>query len=236
MHTANTLNVQVELGDGVPSPVAGYARRKIRAMARFSPHALRHAHIRIVRATRQSQPSVLAHVSLDVDGTPVVAHAVGSSPWETVDLAQQKLRGRLTAMARAGGRARRDNDLRRVVRRSHTGLASPASPVAAVSQMSELDYEIGLFTEAASHQDSVLARQPDGGYRLTQLSPRSGALGPCGPDVELEPTPPPAMNDAEAILSLGRTRQPFVFYQDRDTGRGRVAYRRADGGYGLIGP
>ena len=128
------------------------------------------------------------------------------------------------------------NVKRRALIRTHTKLTSPAQAAVAIDELSDLGLEFGLFTEKASHQDSVVWHDPRGGYHLAKLTPRPDELGPCGPDVELDPVPPPTMTDAEAITRLDRTEAAFVFFRDRATGRGKVLYRRTHGGYGLIGP
>jgi Sigma 54 modulation/S30EA ribosomal protein C terminus len=128
------------------------------------------------------------------------------------------------------------NVKRRALIRAHTKLTSPAHAAVAIDELTDLGLEFGLFTEKASHQDSVVWQEPRGGFHLAQLTPCPEELRPCGPDVEIDPVPAPTMTDAEAIIRLDRTDAAFVFFRDRATGRGKVLYRRAHGGYGLIGP
>jgi len=44
------------------------------------------------------------------------------------------------------------------------------------------------------------------------------------------------MTEDQAVTHLDLGGDPFVFYVDAGTGRGRVLYRRYDGNYGLISP
>jgi hypothetical protein len=56
---------------------------------------------------------------------------------------------------------------------------------------------------------------------------------PAAPLVfESRPAPPIALDVARVRMDVGD--EPFVFFRDPDTGRGRVLYRRLDGHYGLV--
>lgn len=44
------------------------------------------------------------------------------------------------------------------------------------------------------------------------------------------------LDPAQAARLLAATAATFVFYTDRDTGRGKLLYRRYDGGLGLVSP
>jgi hypothetical protein len=231
MRTAGVPRTEVELGDTIPRSAGGYARAKMSDLARMAPRTLRHVHIRLVRATPAVTSPVLAHVRADLDGTPLVTHALGSTARETVDLVQAKLRGQLRRLPHGDARARHGGHRRRYVRRSHTRLTSPADVGAAIRQLADLEYRFGLFTEATTQQDSVVWRTRDGAYRLTQLDPHADGV-PA--DVDLDPAPAPVMNDAEALQRLDETRALFVFYREPRTDRGNVVFRRADGGYGLL--
>ena len=54
--------------------------------------------------------------------------------------------------------------------------------------------------------------------------------------VEIDPTPAPRLTTDEAVEHLDVSGAPFVFYQEAESGRGMVVYRRLDGHYGAIRP
>ena len=44
----------------------------------------------------------------------------------------------------------------------------------------------------------------------------------------------PTLSESEAKSRLDLTGEPFIFYLDAESGRGRVMYLRYDGHYGVI--
>ncbi|MGW3045886.1 sigma 54 modulation/S30EA ribosomal C-terminal domain-containing protein [Kitasatospora sp. NPDC001159] len=52
----------------------------------------------------------------------------------------------------------------------------------------------------------------------------------------VSPTPAPRIDPTVARRRIDAFDQPFVFYADESTGRGKVLYHRYDGHYGLITP
>ncbi|MFD1048927.1 hypothetical protein ACFQ1S_27020, partial [Kibdelosporangium lantanae] len=79
MRTADVSHTEVELGNGIPRAAVDHAKAKMGELARLAPHPLRRVHVRLAKATGSAHSPVLAHVTLDVDGTPLVSHAVGST-------------------------------------------------------------------------------------------------------------------------------------------------------------
>ncbi|GAB3888528.1 hypothetical protein GCM10029964_056340 [Kibdelosporangium lantanae] len=217
MRTAGVPRTEVELGERIPRSAADYARVKMGELARLAPRTPRHVHIRLVRATSAATSPVLAHVRVDLDGTPLVTHAVGSTASETVDLVQAKLRGQLRRLPHGDARARHTGHYRRYVRRSHTRLSSPSSVGAAIRELDDLGYRFGLFTDAATQRESVVWRAQDGRHRLTCLDPRAEDV-PAGVTVDLAPAP--VMSEVAALQRLDETRALFVFYREPRTDRG----------------
>lgn len=236
-----TPNIEVEIDDGIDDHLAAdateYAGDKIGALIKYASRPLRHIKIRITRVPRPAGRFVIAHANLDLDGKPVLAHTVGSTPREAVDLLQDKLRTQLTRM-RPSWRKKsvQDSPTRTFVVRRRSTFPSRLSPDEAVREMTELGQDFCLFTEEASRQDSALHQLSPGRYRLTQVSPRPNRIGPVGTNVELDERGAPAMTEAEALAVLEATGARFVFFRDRIRGRGHLLYRREDGNYGLIIP
>jgi hypothetical protein len=241
MRARRTPAIEVEIDEGIDGHTAAdatdYAEKSIGALVKYCSKPLRHARIRITRAPRLIGRSVVAHANLDVDGRPVLAHAVGTTPRETVDLLQANLRAQLMD-SRSAWRKRSTQDVptRCYVARSHTRLVGPMSLSQAVSAMAELDYDFCLFTEQVSGQDSALQRMAPDRYRLIQVSRQQGELGPAGVAIDVDERPAPAMTEAEAIAVLRTSGARMVFFRDRIGGRGHLLYRRAHGNYGLLIP
>lgn len=148
---------------------------------------------------------------------------------------------------------------REIVRRK-TIAPEPLTADEAAYDMDLLGHQFYLFVDSATGQDAVVYRLGDGDYGLLGAAPvgttpvgatpgvaTPGGATPDGatPDGAAEAAarqapasqpgePVPVRTDTEAIAHLDLAGEPFVFYRDAHTGRGRVLYRRYDGNYGLI--
>jgi hypothetical protein len=123
-------------------------------------------------------------------------------------------------------------DEREVVR--HKSFAVPAqTPAQAALDMDLLDHDFFLFTNAATGEDNVIYRTETHGYALAEPTPNATELPWCIESSLLRPTPLP-LDQAVDLLDLAD--EPFVFFLDPQSHRGRVLYRRYDGHYGLITP
>ena len=195
-----------------------------------------------------------AEASLDVNGTQVRAHAVASDMTGAVDLLEGKLRENLVQhQDRERTRHRwigvatdhqwRHGDLpsvqedhfrrppaeREIVRRKTFALA-PMTPDEAAYEMGLLGHDFYLFTDSRSGKDAVVYQDGDGRFAIkgeAVLTDESAAL------VEMVGSAP-TLSESEAVTRLDLGGEPFVFYLDPETGRGRVLYIRYDGHYGLI--
>jgi hypothetical protein len=78
--------------------------------------------------------------------------------------------------------------------------------------MEQLDHDVHLFIDEVTGREAVV-------YRGT----------PAGYDVD-----PPRLASRAAVDRLNRGGQPFLFFAEAATGRGRLLYRRYDGHYGLV--
>lgn len=195
-----------------------------------------------------------AEVSLDVNGTQVRAHAVASDLLAAVDLMEEKLRNNLVQLQdRRRTRHRwigeatehewRHGDLptvrdahfprppaeREIVRRKTFALTA-MTPDEAAYEMGLLGHDFYLFTDSGTGKDAVVYVDGAGRFALR------GDTAP-GTDSEalverLGGAPELSVTEAVSRLELGG--EPFVFFLDPDSGRGRVLYIRYDGHYGLI--
>lgn len=254
--------IHVSIRGEVPPEGASYAREKIGGALRIAPVPVLHARIRLVRDPAM-HPGVLAQVNLDLNGRLVRVQVRGTTATEAADLLSDRLRRRLSTMARYwdGGRgegrrhARRpgasgfagpgtpgrgaqpppSHRHRRVVRHKSVSL-SRCTVDEAASEMDLMDYDFHLFTEASTGQDSVLHRGDGAGYRLAQAEPRPAEVGPTRLALTVLDRPAVRMAVADAARLLDTSGQPFVFFVADGGDRGCVLYRRHDGQYGLICP
>lgn len=200
-----------------------------------------------------------AKATLDVNGQIVRAHVTASTMPEAVELLEARLRDRLQHRSERERALRRlervepgqwrhgqlpterpdwydrPSEEREVVRRK-TFTLHEATVDEAAFDMDMLDHDFHLFRDLATGDDALLRRSPDGGYGLQRLHPSPTAAGSAVVDVAVDTTPPPTMSLDEALDWLGATGERYVFFRDRGTGRGHVAYQRYDGHYGLITP
>ncbi|MFB6894700.1 sigma 54 modulation/S30EA ribosomal C-terminal domain-containing protein [Kitasatospora sp. NPDC056327] len=119
-----------------------------------------------------------------------------------------------------------------VVRRKRAQLVW-CSPDAAARTMDAMDFDIHLFTDPATETDAVVYRVGPTGYRLA----RTVAAGPPGRaavPMTLSPCGAPELTEEQATERLTAAELPYLFFAHPGTGRGRVLYRRFDGGLGLI--
>ncbi|MFD4903982.1 sigma 54 modulation/S30EA ribosomal C-terminal domain-containing protein [Kitasatospora purpeofusca] len=121
---------------------------------------------------------------------------------------------------------------RRIVRRKQPQLVR-CSPDAAARTMDAMDYDIHLFTDPATETDAVVYRVGPTGYRPA----RTRAAGPptrLAVPLTLSPCGAPELSEEQAVERLTSAELPHLFFAQPGSGRGRVLYRRFDGGLGLI--
>ncbi|MGW0228392.1 sigma 54 modulation/S30EA ribosomal C-terminal domain-containing protein [Actinopolymorpha singaporensis] len=235
--------VEVTVRGEVPEEAAAYAVRKVESVLEATRARALYAHVVVVVSENpaQDQP-VRVEVGLDVDGVPVRAVVSGHDAFEAADLMKDRLRRRLVRLRdrertrhrwtgeasehewRHGDQPRRPEphfprpvEERTVVRRKTFALV-PLTAEEAAYEMDVLDHDFYLYTDRETGRDAVIVRS----------GVRDG--------VDLEPLnlEPPTLSEAAARERLDAGGEPFVFYLDPETGRGRVMYWRYDGHYGLI--
>ncbi|GAA1403052.1 dormancy-associated translation inhibitor [Kitasatospora putterlickiae] len=120
----------------------------------------------------------------------------------------------------------------RVVRRKRAQLVW-CSPDAAARTMDAMDYDIHLFTDPATETDAVVYRVGPTGYRLARTVAAGPPTRPAVP-LTLSPCGAPELTEDQAVDRLNGAELPYLFFAQPGSGRGRVLYRRFDGGLGLI--
>lgn len=252
-----SMPVQVTGRGPVPPEMREYAATKI-------GHVVRYAHepvldvsvvLTVTEDPARERPA-LAEAAVDVNGTQVRAAMAATAMGEAIDMLEDRLRRNLVQHEdRIRTRHRwiglpaehqwRHGDLptprrdgfprppeeRQVIRRKTFAL-TPVTVDEAAYEMDLLGHDFYLFIEVVSGADALVRHDDEGGYVvhgdvLPQPHP-SGKVTYDGPAAEL--------TDEEARTRLEVGGEPFVFYRDPGTGRGRVLYLRYDGHYGLITP
>ncbi|MER6362319.1 sigma 54 modulation/S30EA ribosomal C-terminal domain-containing protein [Kitasatospora sp. NPDC001527] len=120
----------------------------------------------------------------------------------------------------------------RIVRRKRAQLVW-CSPDAAARTMDAMDYDIHLFTDPATETDAVVYRVGPTGYRLARTVAAGPPTRPAVP-LTLSPCGAPELTEDQAAARLAAAELPYLFFAQPGSGRGRVLYRRFDGGLGLI--
>lgn len=245
----------------VPHGAVDYAKRKVEALYRAAPRPVLHAAIRLEREGKPGleRPAV-AEVSLDVSGRDVRAKVAAPTLHESVDFVEDRLRRqlkRLSEISITKGRRpkiREDGEWRhgdeplhrpvwrersageRQIVRRKTFAVGETTPDEAVFEMEQLDHDFYLFVNVDTHEDNLVERLGDGTYLLAGLRSTDPQLDGCVAPIKAAATMPPEIDTEDATELLGVGSANFVFYLDKDSGRGNVLYRRFDGNYGLIVP
>jgi ribosome-associated translation inhibitor RaiA len=248
-----SVPVEVTLRGNVGDFAGEYARDKVAAALEVAHEPVLGAHV-VLDWSRDPglERHALAEVTVDVNGTAVRAKTAAPTMNEAVDDLEHRLRSQLVRLQdrnrtrhrwtgiaeedewRHGDLPRRPvpfyprpEDTREVVR--HKTFASvPMTVDEAAYEMDLLDHDFFLYRDAESGGPALVHRLPAGGYGAQGVEPAEAVA-----TVTYEAAPP-VLTEAEARARLEADGEPFVFYQDSETGDGRVLYHRYDGHYGLI--
>lgn len=253
--TVAPATVEVQVRGAVPNGSVDYARAKVEHVTGYAnqPVLAARAVLTLSPDPAMERPA-RAEASLDVSGTQVRAHAIASDMTGAIDLLEEKLRQNvLQVQERTRTRHRwigyatehqwRHGDLptareahfprppqeREVVRRKTFALA-PMTPDEAAYEMGVLGHDFYLFTDSRTGKEAVVYTNGDGRFAVRGEVVVDEASAPL---VEMVGTAP-TLSESEAVTRLDLSGEPFVFYLDAETGRGRVLYIRYDGHYGLI--
>jgi ribosomal subunit interface protein len=233
-----------------------YAEKKIGHVCRYAHEPVLSAHAVLTLASDPArQRPAIAEATLDVNGTFVRAQVAAEQMPEAVDLLADRLRGRLVQkQERVRSRHRwigsaaehewRHGDLptqrpehfprpaedRQVVRRKTFAL-EPMTPDEAAFDMELLGHDFLLFTDLSTGSDAVVFRTDDGYAVRGDVATAERAS--TATQIRFE-GPAPTLTEADALQRLDVGNEPFVFYLDASSGRGRILYLRYDGHCGLI--
>jgi hypothetical protein len=211
--------VEVELGGLAPADMADRVRGRILSLGRYAPRAITGATVRFSAPSARTRATVVAHATLSLRGSQLVAFGAGATVGEATDRVRTTLRRQLLDLSHGrrghqpAGQSTSDESL--VVTRHVTRMPPCASPEQAVLALEQLGLDFGLYVDSMTGREAALWRMPNGTYEFA-----------AGPAVVL--------TEAAAIQRLTLSGEPWLFFADERTGRGRVAHRRGDHSYGLI--
>lgn len=240
MKTNVDFELELTTRGAVGDRLRDYAETKVRRAARTAPRPVLFARVALTEHENPStQRPATAKAALDVSGRLVRAHVAAPTMTEAVDLLADRLERRLRILAE-----------HLEGRRHETGIATPGAwrhgdlpaarpnhfprPAEEREVVQHKTYEIGAVTPAEAALDMELLGHDF--YLFTNLDTgRDAVLYRLDGRVELlEQAPELSVEEAEERLDASG--EPFVFFLDSQTGRGRVLYHRYDGHYGLITP
>ncbi|GAB3842707.1 sigma 54 modulation/S30EA ribosomal C-terminal domain-containing protein [Dactylosporangium cerinum] len=123
----------------------------------------------------------------------------------------------------------------RITRRK-TAAIRPRSTCQASSVLAAMDYDVFLFIDADTGEDAVIYRAGPTGLRVARQHGMRPAAGSGTPTPTVNSRRTPVLSAQAAAGRLADGWLPFLFFTDDGDGRGRLVYRRYDGGVGLLGP
>ena len=234
-----TAPVRVTTRGRVPEGTVRYAEDKIGHVRDYTTEPVLSTEVVLtVAADPARERPALVEASIEYDATQVRAQASADDLAAAVDLVADRLRNAVvhhqdrvqtrhrwlaartehewrhgTLPSEQLSHFRRPPEEREVVRRKTFAL-EPMTLDEAAFDMDMLGHDFYLFTDLAG--DDVLVRRDASGQP------------------ERYDGPVPELDQDEAKAHLDLAGEPYVFYRDRQTGRGRVLYLRYDGHYGLI--
>jgi ribosome-associated translation inhibitor RaiA len=260
MTTADTTAVRIETHGRVPDGAPEMAAAKVGALLEIAAERVLSAHVTLTVAADPAVTSqAVAQATVDMNGRIVRAQAAEQTMRGAIAQMEARLRVRLNRAARNWAALRgtvptsepgewrhqsvpahrpayfpRPSEDREVVlRASYAG--QPETPEEAAAELDQLDYDFHLFVERSTGQDCVIYRTATG-YRLAMADLAPGTLDPVPDSMTVSNLPAPRLGFPEAAERLEAMGQPFVFFVDPPSGRGRLIYHRYDGHYGLVVP
>jgi hypothetical protein len=201
------------------------------------------ARVRLVSSVCEGGPS-LVQVNLRVNGSPARVQVAGPSSGLAIGTAAGRLDRQIRRLTTAYERWPWPDPERNplgvpgagAVRRHKAYRLHAVSPCQATAFMNAMDYDVMLYTDNQTGEDAVVYRSGPTGVRLArQHSMRPPSTLTAVP-LTVNAHRIPTLTLAGAASRLVQGWLPFVFFTDRDTGRGNLVYRRYDGELGLITP
>jgi ribosome-associated translation inhibitor RaiA len=256
---AADLSVNTTIRGDVTSGQRRHAEEKLERLAKLAHRPVLFAKLEL---RHEADPALerpaVAKATLDLSGHVVRAHVAAPTMDEAADRLEARLRRKLEILEehREGRRTEtglpapgewRHGDVpthrpafypRPVADRElvahKTYAATRMSPEEAVFEMEMLDLDFLLFANDASGADNVVYRKDDGSYGLMFGEDDPTRPGTYADAISVDPAPVPILGTQPAIDRLNAGGEPFVFFVDAASGRGRIVYRRYDGHYGLV--
>ena len=260
MNGESALEVVVQARGDVDDTDRRYAQDKVGQLVDLAPGPVLFARVDLTaHADPARERLAFAKAALDVNGRPVRAHVAAPTMHEAVDLLEARLADGLERLAhhdkakhlrlrepeshewRHGDPSAsrpsyfpRPLDEREIVRHK-TFAAGEIIPDEAAFDLELLDHDFYLFRNRETGEDNLIARRDDSRYELFEPS-ATCTLVDTAVTITHSAVRPPTLGTDEAIDLLDLGDLSFVFFVDPETNRGRVAYRRYDGNYGVIVP
>jgi len=256
----HAVHVQTETRGDVPKFAVRLAAAKVQSLLRMAPEPVLFARVTLTMAADPAvERAAAVRANVDLNGRLIHVEAAAVTAREAVERMGDRLRIRLERAARNWAATRggkpvslphewRHEGIRRsctpyfprppedrMTVRCPSYARAPQTPDEAAADMELLGFQFYLFTDQATGQDSVIYRA-DGGYRMARARPGTGWPGPASTSVTVSERPAPRLGPAAAVGRLEALGQPFVFFVNRETGRGSLVYHRYDGHYGLVTP
>ncbi len=254
---SSSLEINVTTRGEVDERSRDRARRKLGELERLAGGAVITARVVL---TREANPTIplpaRAEAELDVDGRLIQARAVAASMQSAVDEVADRLRRQLRRNAEMK-RTRHDGAAARLGRRTQAPRAAPPwfgpydadreiikcksfafGPMLieeAADALEDLDHDFFLFHDASSGADAVVYWRDDG--LLALIEPRAVAerITNTGAVLDTDRFSGPVSLQT-ALAEMNEVGHRFLFFENLQTGRGNVIYRRHDGHYGLVEP
>jgi len=221
-----------------------FVRNQVSGLLRRLPGPRPVVRIKLTRSARPALSwSALVQANIEVRGQQMRGQATGAFFHEAAQSLRRSLAHRLPTLAGLpawwDGRPRvpvtEVSGRRDIVRRKYCTPVR-CTPDQAALAMDLMDYDIHLFVDAETGEDSAIYRIGPTGYRLARLVSTAPPSGPVSVPLTVNVHEVPQLTPEEAAGRLDATELPFRFFRSADTDRGAVLYRRYDGHYGLVTP
>lgn len=237
--------------DGLEVRLGGRADSRDRDLARavIGQVLARHripptdARVRLTTSGCAAGPA-LVQVNLRVCGTAARVQVAGGSVDEAIAVGASRLDRQIHRLLEAGRPWPWPDPERRIlgmpgrgrIVRRKTVRLQVCGPLHAAAVMAAMDYDVHLFTDAETGEDAIVYRAGHTGLRLARQRSMHPPSHPATTALTVNCHRILTHTVDEAGERLAEGWLPYVFFTDRDSGRGSLLYRRYDGDLGLIQP
>lgn len=245
----------------VPDAARDRARDMMDRLSDMAPRPIIFGRVKVkVDEERDPDEQAIVQATADVSGRIIRAEASAPTIRQAMSMVESRLERRLTRLAERrqdankrppstpAGQWRRGDlpsqrpdyydrppEERRVIRRKTYSPNEDVSVSEALFDLDVMDYRFFLFTDEADGKPSIVYEDEDG-VALRKVDGSAPAEGEIRVEVRVNEAPAPRIPVEGAIERLNVSDEPFIFFEDDDTGRASVLYRRYDGHYGLVSP